>query len=83
MQTITISAKRQITIPAELFRKLGLSRGDKMVIEDIDSSFRLTPAEKLVEDLAGSVNMPKRFQKKNIDEIVEIAKNEYFKNKKK
>jgi AbrB family looped-hinge helix DNA binding protein len=81
LQTITISTKRQITIPSSLFEKLGLKQGDKMIVEQTDDSIQLTPAEKVVEDLAGSVRMPKRFAQKNIDEIIKIARDEYFSKK--
>ncbi|MBI2086259.1 hypothetical protein HYT74_02875 [Candidatus Daviesbacteria bacterium] len=41
----------------------------------------LTPAEKLIEELAGSVPMPKKWKGKDIDTIIEEAKEEYFKEK--
>lgn len=31
--SVTISSKRQITIPAEIFRSLGLKEGQKLMVE--------------------------------------------------
>ncbi len=33
MPSVTISSKRQITIPAEVFRLLGLKEGQKLMVE--------------------------------------------------
>lgn len=33
MSSVTISSKRQITIPAEVFRRLELKEGQKMLVE--------------------------------------------------
>lgn len=81
LQTITISAKRQITIPSKLFEKFNLKKGEKLIVDEINGSISLTPAQMIVEDLAGSVSLPKRMQKKSMDEVIRIAKNEYFRSK--
>lgn len=80
-QMATITSKKQFTIPAVLFRKAGLSIGQKIVVSEENGRLILTPAEKLVEELAGSVPMLKKWKGKNIDWITEQAKNEYFEEK--
>lgn len=47
----------------------------------IFSKKRFAPAEKLVEELAGSVLMPKKWIGKDVDQIIDEARNEYFQNK--
>ncbi|KKS14084.1 hypothetical protein A2617_01345 [Candidatus Daviesbacteria bacterium RIFOXYD1_FULL_41_10] len=77
----TITSKKQFTIPAGLFRKAGLNIGQKVIVSEEDGRLVLTPAEKLVEELAGSVPMPKKWKGKNSNQIIEQAKNEYFQEK--
>jgi len=43
MQSITISSKRQITIPAEIFRLLDLKEGQKLIVEIEGNRIILTP----------------------------------------
>lgn len=80
-QLATITSKKQLTLPAELFRKAGLKIGQKVIVSEENGRLVLTPAEKLIEELAGSVPMPKKWKGKNIDTIIEQAKDEYFKEK--
>lgn len=80
-QLATITSKKQLTLPAALFRKAGLRIGQKVIVSEENGRLILTPAERLVEELAGSVPMPKKWKGKNIDAIVEQAKDEYFKEK--
>lgn len=77
-QIATITSKKQLTLPAELFRKAGLRIGQKVIVSEENGRLVLTPAEKLVEELAGSVPMPKGWKGKNIDAIIEQARDEYF-----
>lgn len=77
-QMATITSKKQLTLPAELFRKAGLRIGQKVIVSEENGRLVLTPAEKLVEELAGSVPMPKRWKGKSIDAIIEQARDEYF-----
>ena len=43
MPTVTISSKRQITLPAQIVRELGLHGGDKLVVELIDARIVAVP----------------------------------------
>lgn len=80
-QLATITSKKQLTLPAELFRKAGLRIGQKVIVSEENGRLTITSAEKLVEELAGSVPMPKRWKGKSIDVIIEQARDEYFKEK--
>ena len=74
----TITDKRQLTIPAGLFRELNLSRGDKLVMKRMGDSVTLTPAVRLVERAAGMFKAPKHLRGRNIDELIEEAKYRHF-----
>ena len=51
----TITSKKQLTLPAELFRKVGFRVGQKVIVSEENGQLMLSSAEKLVEELAGSV----------------------------
>ena len=77
----TITSKRQLTIPVELYELFNLSAGDKMLMYGEDKTIAMEPAASLVERMAGSVKVPKRFKGLSIDKIIQKAKKEHFKNK--
>ena len=79
--TATITSKRQLTIPVDIFIKMGLSKGDKLVINEKNGVLEMSPARLLVERLAGSLRVPKSFQGLSDDEMIEKAKEEYFREK--
>ncbi|EKD85465.1 MAG: hypothetical protein ACD_38C00018G0004 [uncultured bacterium] len=80
-QMATITSKKQLTLPAEIFRKAGLKIGQKVIVSEDNGRLILTPAEKLVMELAGSVPRPKEWKGKSIDTIIEQVKDEYFSKK--
>lgn len=77
----TITSKRQLTIPADIFNKAGLATGDKVLIEEKGGELTIKSAQSLVEELAGSVEIPERLKSKNLDKVIESAKKEYFSDK--
>lgn len=77
-QMATITSKRQLTIPSKLFNKAGLQIGQKVIISEENGSLKMIPAERLVEELAGSVPIPKKWEGKSITWIKENAIKEYF-----
>ncbi len=77
----TITSKRQLTIPAKIFRKLGLQEGEKVRVSEENGSIRITSYLKLLDKLAGSVKVPQRFKGLTVDQMTEKAKNEYFRDK--
>lgn len=81
-QMATITSKRQLTIPAKLFKKVGFKQGEKVIVtEEEDGSLKIKSALALVEELGGSVPVPKKWKGKDIDEIIEEATDEYFREK--
>ena len=80
-QMATITSKRQLTIPASIFRQLGLQQGQKVVIKVEEGSMKITSAMELLDRLQGSVQVPKEYQGLTEDQMIAKAKNEYFKSK--
>lgn len=80
-QMATITSKNQLTLPMALFKRAGFRIGQKVLVSEENGRLILTSAEQLVEELAGSVPMPAKWRRKNLDLIIEEARNEYFKEK--
>lgn len=78
-QTATITSKRQLTIPAEMFRQLAWKEGEKVIVKHDGDELRIISALSLVDKLAGSVKVPKQYRNVPIDEAIERAKLDYFK----
>lgn len=78
----TITSKNQLTLPIVLFKKAGFRIGQKISVSEDSGRLVLTPAEMLIEELAGSLKMPKKWKGKSLDRIIEESKIEYFKNNK-
>ncbi|MDZ7587621.1 MAG: AbrB/MazE/SpoVT family DNA-binding domain-containing protein [Patescibacteria group bacterium] len=77
----TVTSKRQLTIPIDIYRLMNLVEGNKVLVSIEDQVIKIEPAQALVEKLAGSVKLPKRFKNKTVDQIITLAKKEYFKQK--
>lgn len=77
--TATISSKRQITIPAPLYRHLGLSQGDKLVVSVDKEGLKLVSPTQLLDELEGSLSVPAKYQGMDLDELIRQAKADYFK----
>lgn len=78
-QIATITSKRQLTIPSHLFKKANFSEGDKVLVREENGELRIKKMRDLVEELGGSLKLPKKWKGKDIDQIIEEAKYEYFK----
>lgn len=74
----TITSKRQLTIPAKLFKQLNFKIGQKVAISEEAGILKIEPMEALLDRLAGSVKIPLRFKGLSLEEIIERAKAEYF-----
>lgn len=77
----TITSKRQLTIPVALFKKAKFAKGDRVLFEEENGKILLRSATALVEELSGSVKIPKRFYGLDADELIKKAKEEYFNKK--
>lgn len=78
----TITSKRQLTIPAEIFRCLNFKQGQKVLLREENGELKIEKAVTLVNRLAGSVKIPKKYAKLSVDAIRQKAKEEYFSRKK-
>jgi len=74
----TITSKRQLTIPSAIFKKAKLKEGDKVIIAENEGELRIKRAVDLVEELAGSVQVPDHLKGIDIDEAIRIAKEIHF-----
>lgn len=75
----TITSKRQLTIPSILFRTFGLSEGEKVLVSSENDFIKITKFNNLLDELAGSVKIPKRYRGLSSEAIIKKAKYEYFK----
>lgn len=81
-KTATITSKRQLTIPISLYKQVGLSEKQKVVISEEKGKLVITPLSSLVEKLSGSLEIPNRWRGKDLGTIIEESKKEYFSKKK-
>lgn len=77
----TITSKRQFTIPIELFKLAKLKANQKVMLtlEEPDFGiFKFQPAGNIVDKLAGSITVPKKYRGRDIDEMIKEAKVKRF-----
>lgn len=77
-QLATITSKRQLTIPVAIFEKLAFEKGERVLVSEEKNRIVIHPARILVEELAGTISLPKRFKDLSIAKIIQKAKKEYF-----
>jgi bifunctional DNA-binding transcriptional regulator/antitoxin component of YhaV-PrlF toxin-antitoxin module len=80
-QVATITSKKQLTLPSKLFKKVGFKIGQKVMIRESEGKLIIASGEKLVDELAGSVPIPKRWQGKDPNWMIDKAKEEYLSKK--
>lgn len=73
-QTATITSKRQLTIPAEMYRKMNFEKRQKVILSLEADIIRIEPAVDLVERLAGSLSVPPAYRGKDVEAIIAEAK---------
>lgn len=81
-QIATITSKMQLTMPTALARKLGLKPGQKVVVSEYNGQATITPVTTVLEKLAGSLSIPKKWEGKSIEDIITMAKAEHFQSRK-
>lgn len=77
-QIATITGKRQLTIPIEIYQKAGFSNGQKVIVSFDDRGLRVESATDLVDRLAGSLPVPHIVQTADIDTVIIKAKQAYM-----
>ncbi len=80
-QSATITSKMQLTIPMRIANKLGIKSGEKVHVSERDGQIVITPLRQLVEELAGSIHVPIELKHRDIDEVIQEAKEQYFHSK--
>lgn len=80
-QIITITSKRQFTLPVVAFKEMGFREGDKMVVNYDKEKITIRKATDLVAKLAGSVSVPSRYRHLSPDELIIQAKKKRFSKK--
>lgn len=77
MRVVTVSSKRQITLPAELLVQLGIEPSNKIIIEKEKDIITLRPLKtSIVEEVAGSLSkfvLPSK-RGRSFSEIMEETK---------
>ncbi len=58
MSTATVTTKGQITIPADVRRRLGLESGDRVEFVEMEGGFAIKPAFDDVRSLKGLLRRP-------------------------
>ena len=58
MSTATITTKGQITIPADVRQRMGLTTGDRIEFVEIEGGFAIKPALDDVRSLKGLLRKP-------------------------
>lgn len=81
MYLATITDKRQITIPVDVYKAMKMEKGQKLIVRVDGGIINMEPVEDLIESLAGSVKVPTKYKNMSIDEVVVKAKQEYFSKK--
>lgn len=80
-QGATITSKLQLTIPVKIARKVGIKSGEKVDVSEENGKIVITPMIKLIHELSGSLPMPKEWEGRDLDEIIDEAKEEHFRQK--
>ena len=84
MKTLaTITSKRQLTIPAEIFQTLNFKENSKVIIDVTETALIIRPAESFFESVAGSVSVPQSKKGIDADTAIQKAKRERFRGLKK
>lgn len=80
-QNATVTTKMQFTIPMSIAKIVGIQKGERVDVAEKGGQIIITPLKKLVEEIAGSIKVPKQLQGQDIDEAIKQAKLNYFKSK--
>ncbi len=73
-QTATITSKRQLTIPAQMYRKMNFEKRQKVILSLEADTIRIEPAVALIEKLAGSLRVSPAYRGRDVDAMIIEAK---------
>ncbi len=77
----TVTSKMQFTIPMAIARVVGIKSGERVDVAEEEGRIVITPMRQLIEELAGSIAVPKHLKGRDLDEIIEEGKEQYFRSK--
>ena len=77
LQTVSISSKRQMTIPSKIYELLGLQVGQKLVAKVKSDSLLLTPAETVVKKAAGMIKVPQKVSNQTLERQIREARDQH------
>ncbi len=70
METVIMSTKGQVIIPAEIRKKYGLKKGEKLIIEDEDGYIKMIPKTTDLTSLCGTwPHLDTRAIRKQLDDM--------------
>lgn len=74
MQSVTMSTKGQIIIPADIRKKYGLKKGEKLIIEDEDGYIKMIPETTDLKSLCRILNghFYSKSVRKQIEEMCKV-----------
>lgn len=70
MHSSTMTAKGQVTIPAELRRRLNLSAGDRVGFEWVDGAIQLVKREHRVEAAFGLIRSDRSVSDQDMEQAI-------------
>lgn len=76
--TAKITSKRQLTIPAAIFKKAGLKVGENVAIYEENGKVTIQSMSNLIQEMAGSLSIPEDLKGIDLDEAIEKGKELYF-----
>ncbi len=81
--TAAITSKRQLTIPAAAFRDLNLNSGERVIVtvDKKNKSLKIQSQLALVQELAGSISVPKHLREIDIDVAIKKGRDAYIQRK--
>ena len=71
---VRVQEKGQVTLPAELRRKLGLKRGDLVAVADTEDGLLITPQEVLAMRALDRVGEALRQRGLSLDDLIESGR---------
>lgn len=79
--TLTITSKGQITIPSKVLKSWNLSKGTKLSFKADDKRIIIQKDLEILNRLSGILYDPKRKPVRDLDRLINRAKEKYFRDK--
>ncbi|OGG13918.1 hypothetical protein A3D77_05250 [Candidatus Gottesmanbacteria bacterium RIFCSPHIGHO2_02_FULL_39_11] len=79
--TATITSKRQLTIPVEIFKKIGFKKGEKVLVEEQEDGVKIISTLSRLRKLAGSLKLAKKYKGMDLDKLIDVAREKYYREK--